>query len=312
MPPLHFCIMGCEPLIVWCKGGFFVYTPITISSIRPSIARGLIKSNKDHLSVEQVFQLMQGEGLFGLISGRELSNDEILPCYYQRQDAEQIFDFAKNYTRLLPLRVRNEMTLSGHLFMSYIATILVKMLQLQLKTQDMYLGSRLVNLRNLKCTIYSQRIVVDNPQKVVNDTFASFKISVPASLPLVNGVLQYHPPAERKIITSLPEIKSIESEKAEKEATKKVDTTENTNNEEQSPPKRRRGRPPKPKPNPEAPVERRKRGRPPKPKPNPEVPVEKRKRGRPPKTRKEEPEVKKKRGRPPKTKATDKEQVKSP
>ena len=270
------------------------------------------RANKDHLSVEQVFQLMQGEGLFGLISGRELSNDEILPCYYQRQDAEQIFDFAKNYTRLLPLRVRNEMTLSGHLFMSYIATILVKMLQLQLKTQDMYLGSRLVTLRNLKCTIYSQRIVVDNPQKVVNDTFASFKISVPASLPLVNGVLQYHPPAERKIITSLPEIKSIESEKAEKEATKKVDTTENTNNEEQSPPKRRRGRPPKPKPNPEAPVERRKRGRPPKPKPNPEVPVEKRKRGRPPKTRKEEPEVKKKRGRPPKTKATDKEQVKSP
>ena len=243
------------------------------------------RANKDHLSVEQVFQLMQGEGLFGLISGRELSNDEILPCYYQRQDAEQIFDFAKNYTRLLPLRVRNEMTLSGHLFMSYIATILVKMLQLQLKTQDMYLGSRLVTLRNLKCTIYSQRIVVDNPQKVVKDTFASLKISVPASLPILNGVLQYQPSAEKRINASFPVIKSIEPEK---EATKKVDTIENTNREEQSPPKRRRGRPPKAKP---------------------EAPVERRKRGRPPKTRKEEPEVKKKRGRPPKTKATGKEQV---
>ena len=243
------------------------------------------RANKDHLSVEQVFQLMQGEGLFGLISGRELSNDEILPCYYQRQDAEQIFDFAKNYTRLLPLRVRNEMTLSGHLFMSYIATILVKMLQLQLKTQDMYLGSRLVNLRNLKCTIYSQRIVVDNPQKVVKDTFASLKISVPASLPILNGVLQYQPSAEKRINASFPVIKSIEPEK---EATKKVDTIENTNREEQSPPKRRRGRPPKAKP---------------------EAPVERRKRGRPPKTRKEEPEVKKTRGRPPKTKATDKEQA---
>ena len=243
------------------------------------------RANKDHLSVEQVFQLMQGEGLFGLISGRELSNDEILPCYYQRQDAEQIFDFAKNYTRLLPLRVRNKMTLSGHLFMSYIATILVKMLQLQLKTQDMYLGSRLVNLRNLKCTIYSQRIVVDNPQKVVKDTFASLKISVPASLPILNGVLQYQPSAEKRINASFPVIKSIEPEK---EATKKGDTIENTNREEQSPPKRRRGRPPKAKP---------------------EAPVERRKRGRPPKTRKEEPEVKKKRGRPPKTKATDKEQA---
>ena len=49
---------------------------------------------------------MQSEGLFGVISGREYSCDEILPVYYQRQQVEQTFDFAKNYTKLLPVARR--------------------------------------------------------------------------------------------------------------------------------------------------------------------------------------------------------------
>ena len=293
------------------------------------------RANKKNLSLSEVFALMQNEGLFGLISGKELSNDEILPCYYQRQDAEQILDFAKNYTRLLPLRVRNEDTLSGHVLMSFVATIIVKMIQLRLKTQDMYLGSRLVTLRNLKCTIYSNRIVTDHPQKIVNDSFACFKMKVPASIPLLNGALQYNPPEEGTITPIKPVVKSIESEareKSEKEAKKAekaAKESEKTEKEDSSKATKEVEK------KPETPeqkaidekdgkevhldekhveqqskseeAERKKRGRSPKPKL--EEPKQKRKRGRPPKSKPEDPKQKK-RGRPPKPKTEEPKQKK--
>ena len=325
----------------------FMYLGLDMSRMNDEQKKLFKRANKNNLSVGEVFTLMQNEGLFGLISGRELSNNEILPCYYQRQDAEQIFDFAKNYTRLLPLRIRTDATLAGHMFMSFMATIVVKMIQLRLKTQDMYLGSRLVTLRNLKCIVYSNRIVTDHPQKVVNDSFASFKLKVPTSLPVVNGILQYNPPKEGKITPMKPKVKSIASEKAEKEAKAKEKAEkeakekaekeakekakkeakvkekadgETHSNEEPAPQKEEAGQSkseePKqvkkrgrpPKPKPEEPKQVKKRGRPPKPKL--EEPRQEKKRGRPPKPKSEEPKQEKKRGRPPKPKLEEPKQVK--
>jgi len=102
-----------------------------------------------------VYQAMQTEGLFAVISGREYSCEEILPAYYQRQAAEQAFDFAKNYTKLLPLRTNSMETFRGHLLLSYIAACATKMIQLSLKTADLFFGSRRAILMNLKCTIFT-------------------------------------------------------------------------------------------------------------------------------------------------------------
>lgn len=155
----------------------------------------LKRAYKDHLTKDEVFDAMQGEGLFGVISGKEYTCEEILPAYYQRQAAEQIFDFAKNYTKLLPLRTNNSETFQGHLLLSYIASCAVKMIQLRLKVADLFLGSRLECMRNQKCTIYQHRIVTDDAQKEVNDTYAAFGMKCPAAIPIVDGALKYMPPA---------------------------------------------------------------------------------------------------------------------
>lgn len=154
----------------------------------------LKRAVKDDLTKDEVFDAMQGGGLFGVISGKEYSCEEILPAYYQRQAAEQIFDFAKNYTKLLPLRTNNSETFQGHLLLSYIASCAVKMIQLRLKVADLFLGSRLECMRNQKCTIYQNRIVTDDAQKEVNDTYAAFGMKCPAAIPVVDGVLEYVPP----------------------------------------------------------------------------------------------------------------------
>lgn len=156
--------------------------------------RLLKRAKRDSLSVNEVYDAMQNEGVFGILSGEDYTCEEILPAYYQRQAAEQIFDFAKNYTKLLPLRTSTDATFNGHLLLSYIATCVVKMIQLRLKEANLFFGSRLACLRNQKCTIYEDRIVTDSPQKEANDTYKAFGMNCPDSIPVINGHLSYAPP----------------------------------------------------------------------------------------------------------------------
>ena len=113
----------------------------------------LNRAKRDSLSVDEVYEAMQTEGVFGILSGENYTCEEILPAYYQRQAAEQIFDFAKNYTKRLPLRVSNDATFNGHLLLSYMATCIVKMIQLRLKEANLFFGSRLACMRNQKCSL---------------------------------------------------------------------------------------------------------------------------------------------------------------
>jgi|GEM_PF-4327460 len=53
------------------------------------------------------------------------TNGEILQLYYSRQAVGQAFGFGKNYANLLPLRTHGEATFSGHLFVSFLATVSV-------------------------------------------------------------------------------------------------------------------------------------------------------------------------------------------
>lgn len=59
----------------------------------------------------------------------------------------------------------------------------------------MLMGSRLSLMRNQKCTVYPSRVITDTPPKEVGDTYAAFGIQCPESIPLVDGMLVYSPPA---------------------------------------------------------------------------------------------------------------------
>lgn len=152
------------------------------------------RAERNSLSQEDVYEAMQHQGIFALITGTEYTIAELLPAYYQRQSAEQIFDFAKNYTKLLPLRIHSEETFSGHLLLSYIGSCTVKMLQNRLKDASLFLGSRLSCLRNQKCTVYNRSLVTTVPQKDANDTYKSLGVKSPASMAIgEDGELRYTP-----------------------------------------------------------------------------------------------------------------------
>ena len=153
------------------------------------------KAKKKNLSNEDVFNALQSEGLFGILSNLDIPCKEILPAYYQRQAAEQIFDFAKNYTKLLPLRTYTEETFQGHLLLSYIATCLVKLIQLRLQVANLFYASRLVNMRNQKCTIYKNFVIPDVATKEVNDIYKCFEISYPKRIVFDGKNIKYIPPS---------------------------------------------------------------------------------------------------------------------
>ena len=173
----------------------WMYIGLDCSRMSDEQHKLLNRAKRDSLTTDEVYAAMQNEGVFGILSGEDYAIEEILPAYYQRQAAEQIFDFAKNYTKLLPLRTRTEETFNGHLLLSYIAACVVKMIQLRLKEANLFFGSRLACLRNQKCTIYDHRIVTDEPQKEANETYKAFGIKCPDAIPIVDGILSYNPPA---------------------------------------------------------------------------------------------------------------------
>jgi hypothetical protein len=173
----------------------FLYLGLDCSRLNDEQRKLFKKAKKEKLSLDDVYETMSNEGLFALLSGTDYSIDDILPAYYQRQAAEQIFDFAKNYTKLLPLRTHSEETFRGHLILSYMATRAVKMIQMKLEDSDMLMGSRLSLMRNQKCTVYPTRVITDTPPKEVGDTYEAFGIHCPESIPLVDGKLVYSPPA---------------------------------------------------------------------------------------------------------------------
>jgi len=173
----------------------FLYLGLDCSRFNDEQRKLFKKAKKTRLSIDEVYETMSDQGLFAILSGTDYSIDEILPAYYQRQAAEQIFDFAKNYTKLLPLRTHSEETFRGHLILSYMATCAVKMIQMKLEESELLMGSRLSFMRNQKCTVYPTRVITDTPPKEIGDTYAAFGIQCPQSIPLVDGMLVYSPPA---------------------------------------------------------------------------------------------------------------------
>ena len=121
------------------------------------------------LSDAEIVLRLEREGVFAVVSGRELTCGEVLPTYYQCQAAEQIFDYVKNYTKMLPLRTHSAEAFQGHLLLSYMAVCAIKLVQMRMGEASLTLGSLLQGLRNQKCRVYKGRIVTDVAQRLARE-----------------------------------------------------------------------------------------------------------------------------------------------
>jgi transposase len=136
-----------------------------------------------------VYEQMSTMGMFVLVSTRRVGKSKILPAYYTRQQIEQIFDIGKNYAGMLPLRVHKEETFRGHLLLTFVASVIVKMIQDKLNPTSYNPISMFLNLRNQKCKLYEKQVITQEAFKKANDCYKLFGIKCPLAIQLKKGII---------------------------------------------------------------------------------------------------------------------------
>jgi transposase len=139
-----------------------------------------IYENRDKFDNEdKISEKLKRCGFFIILSTEHIENSNLLPCYYSRQTIEQIFDYAKNDLDLLPLRIHNEETFRGHLFLCFLSTILFIYLNNILREKKQSLSAVIDSLSRFNCQIYPNNIIPNCPSKIVNDVAKCFNIKIP-------------------------------------------------------------------------------------------------------------------------------------
>lgn len=129
-------------------------------------------------------------GMFAIMTSEDISEEELLPLYYTRQQVEQVFDITKNYADLLPIRVQTEQAFAGHLLVTFMATVVAQGLQKYLlkkrskKAKELNAQSIFSYLRNQKCKVYKDYVVPQEARKEANAIYDVFKMQVPYKIPL--------------------------------------------------------------------------------------------------------------------------------
>ena len=165
----------------------YAYIGLDISRKEDEDKKLFQKADDQKLTNDEVFDKIKHHGLFVIVSSRPMATDKILPTYYTRQQIEQIFDIGKNYADMLPLRVQNEDTFRGHLLLTFISCVILKMMQDKLKSTKYNPISMFMNLRNQKCKVYATELLTTEATKAMNDCYKLFKITCPAEVSLQRG-----------------------------------------------------------------------------------------------------------------------------
>ena len=137
---------------------------------------------------DEIDKKVRKMGAFAILANVKMRRAESLPLYYTRQKVEQVFDLAKNYADLLPLRVANELTLNGHLLLTFAATAMLQSLQQDLiakrtKKSKININGALTALRNHKCKVFDHALVPYEPAAENSAIYRAFKIEVPKTIP---------------------------------------------------------------------------------------------------------------------------------
>lgn len=121
---------------------------------------------------------LKNAGTMILVSSFELSKEEVVPAYYARQMAEQLFGFEKDDLNILPLRIHGEKALAGFIFLQFMALIAFIQLKKELEP-DFTVEEAMLLARNLKCKVYGKDLLINELTKQQKQIFEKTGIIVP-------------------------------------------------------------------------------------------------------------------------------------
>ena len=118
-------------------------------------------------------------GMMILVANIEIETNEVIPLYYTRQMAEQLFGISKDDLKILPIRTHSEARFRGLMMLSFISLVIY--LKLKASLEPRVTVEQLLSLmRNLKCKVFSDKsFIVSEVTKNQRLSFEAAKILVP-------------------------------------------------------------------------------------------------------------------------------------
>jgi hypothetical protein len=152
-------------------------------TMKHELEKKLIERAEDQdLPTDEIFDTMQTQGVFVLISSRKIARNKILPLYYTRDRVEKIFELCKKDCKILPINVETEASFRGHLLLTFMATSILKMLSDKLEGTSLTTESAFMNLHEQHAIIYDDVIVTTEPTKKMNEAYRALRIECPETL----------------------------------------------------------------------------------------------------------------------------------
>lgn len=175
----------CVPCMTGEKGNRPAYAYLCRDlSMKHEMEKHLVERAVDQkLSGEEIFDAMQGQGIFILISSRKIAKEKLLPLYYTRDQVEKIFEICKQDGKILPLNVEAEATFRGHLLMTFMASAVLKMMSGRLTGTSLTVESMFMNLHEQHAVVYDNELITTEPVRKMNDAYKAYDIKCPVTIP---------------------------------------------------------------------------------------------------------------------------------
>ena len=124
----------------------------------------LIAAIEDSVNNDDINNSLNEKGKFIIISSDEIPVNEIIPLYYTRQSAENLFGISKSFLDILPLRVHSIETFRGYLMLTFISLVVYLEIKKSLGEKFTVEGA-LTEMGNLMSKIYGNTAIICEPTK---------------------------------------------------------------------------------------------------------------------------------------------------
>ena len=160
--------------------GYFCLDLTMQNEARYKLSEEAIDENMSGVEVHEKFKT---KGLFMIVATRRIAKTKILNLYFSRNQIEEIFKIGKTDGNMLPLNVSNENTLRGHLIITFIAAVIIKILNDRLLNQKISINKLFSTLEYQSANIYRDKLITSEPTKIMNEIYDIFKIKCPVEIP---------------------------------------------------------------------------------------------------------------------------------
>lgn len=172
----------CVEVDLFGHGGF-AYVCCDVRRKGDELTKVLLAAKEDKLSLEEIDVQCLGAGKFVLLSSERFLCEEVLPLYYMRQGAENLFGVSKCFLDLLPLRTHCVETFRGYLMLNFVCLLVYFELK-SLLGDEFSVEEALLELSNLFCCIYESVVVVCEPTRRMKRVCELLGVVLPKTLKL--------------------------------------------------------------------------------------------------------------------------------